>query len=84
MNELKKEYLAKHFSQAYGAINVDKLWQWIEQHGNQQRIDELGKLKQTLNPYQISNDGNDTGRAKADATIGMYIQSRIKELNEKS
>ena len=70
----------KEFDERFGwlktnsIIKYSDIWQWIEQQLKDARIDELEKLKQ------------------ADRTIGLlinyeatylYIENRIKELNEK-
>ncbi len=45
--------------------DADGLWQWIEQYGKQQRIDELEKLLEGQQYY---------------GKINMVIEDRIKEL----
>lgn len=44
------------------------------------RIDELNKLQQTLNPYQMNE--NDFFRAMMDGTIKNTILMRINELSK--
>lgn len=58
--------------------DANNICNFIEAKIKEARIDELHKLRQTLNPYQMGVD--DFVRALADSIVMNTISLRIKEL----
>jgi len=87
MSEYTKEEFEKRFTdRGMGLLWRDgnddddvtfpiEVWQWIEEYGKQQRVDELQRIRKELNTYQVYDE--DADRARADAWLAIKIDNRI-------
>lgn len=75
----RKEFEESFWNREH-TFNLDDVWQWIEQYGTEQRIDENKKDIEFLKEQRKT--GNYISKARLYVMHIGYFENRIKDLNE--
>ncbi len=76
----RKEFYKKFLYFPIPKQYLDKIWQWIEQYGTEQRIGETQKYYNALTEMYYSKDGNPDD--KIILCLRKLFENRMKELKD--